>query len=176
MNLIKIPSKKYAKQSLLTLYGVSHCTANKIIGIFQLHPQAIDSYLRNKRIEDLASSTLGSLRINFRLRLIVFSRLCLLITINCYRGLRMLQGLPTKGQRTHANGKSLKTLRKNGKFFPFKVKIKKLYEEKLTRKKSKKMIKNLVKKQKPKITSKQKAKLKAKNKAKAILKKKANKK
>jgi len=177
MNLIKIPSKKYAKQSLLTLYGINHSTANKIIGIFRLHPRALDTYLRRKRLASLINDTLTSLRINFRLRLIIFSRICLLIATSTYRGLRMLQGLPTRGQRTHANGKTLKKLKISGKFFPFKVKLRKISQEKSFKKKkdnSKTKAKGIIK-NKPKMTSKQKAKQKAKNKAKVKAKKKANK-
>jgi len=170
MNLIKIPSKKYAKQSLLTLYGINHSTANKIIGIFRLHPRALDTYLRRKRLASLVNDTLTSLRINFRLRLIIFSRICLLIATSTYRGLRMVQGLPTRGQRTHANGKTLKKLKISGKFFPFKLKIRKKIEK--IQKKSLKNKKIIQQKQKQKLTSKQKAKQKAKNKAKVKAKKK----
>jgi small subunit ribosomal protein S13 len=170
MNIFKIPSKKYAKQSLMSLYGVSNCTANKMLGILRLHPNALDSFMRRKQLEDIANTFLSSMKINFRLRLIIFSRLCLLITINSYRGLRMLQGLPTRGQRTHANAKSLSTLRKSGKFFPFKISIRKTQDNEVKTKKLKKA-KTAVKK----ITTKQKAKTKAKNKAKAKAKKKAKK-
>src|ERR1700721_1373118 len=157
---IIIPPKKYAKQSICALYGINQITATKIIGILRAHPNAKESVLMEKKIKDLIQDTLLPLRIEFRLRLIVFSRLVLILAINSYRGARIMQGLPTKGQRTHANGKSLKNLRQSGKFFPFKVKltVKKNINAPKTKKQTKKVIK--------KVTSKQKAKIKAKNKAK----------
>jgi small subunit ribosomal protein S13 len=178
----KITPRKYTKQSIRLNYGISHCTANKIMGIFKLHPNAPFKQLRSKRFQYYVDSTFPKLRIGFRLRLIVFSRMCLLISIDSYRGLRMLQGLPTRGQRTHANGKTPKALHKQLKFFPFLLLFKKrrLTSKKQDRRYGKKdSLLNKNKKSiviKKKVSSKQKAKIKAKNKAKAKAKKKANKK
>jgi len=114
--------KKLARQMLVSLYGVNICTANKIIGLLTLHPLATGAQLvRNKYSEPLGH-ILDSLRIGFRLRLIVFSRICLQLFEPSYRGIRRLQGLPTKGQRTHANGKTARRLKASGNNFPFNIK------------------------------------------------------
>lgn len=168
----KLPVKKYAMQSIRSIYGINTTIAKKIVAIFGLHPNSTGKI--RKRAEFI-NETLGSLRIEFRLKLIVFSRMCILLATNSYKGLRMLQGLPTKGQRTHANGKSLSNLQKAGKFFPFKItKGKdKIRLERWGQKKTTKPSVAKTKNKKQKLTAKQKAKVKAKNKAKAKAKKKA---
>lgn len=174
--IIKLVKRVYIKQSLQLHYGIGSVTANKIIGCFRLHPRAPYTLLRRQRYNFYLNQTLPKLRIGFRLRLIVFSRMCLLISIDSYRGLRMMQGLPTRGQRTHANGKTPKALHKQLNFFPFRLKFKHKRKSKASIRQEKKQ--NKIKKQitgKKKITAKQKAKIKAKNKAKAKAKKKLNK-
>jgi ribosomal protein S13 len=123
MNRIILPDKKYAKQTFLALYGINHCTANKLVGMFNLHPRSLHINLNRKKYRSLIKETLASLRIEHRLRLIVFSRMLILLVSGAYRGLRLAQGLPSHGQRTHANGKSLKRLKKADRLFPFSIKM-----------------------------------------------------
>ena len=166
--------KQYAKQFFTQTYGINKITAQKIIGKLGLHPRASSNALGTRRLKDVITDTLGALRIGFRLRLIIFSRLCRIISTGSYRGLRISQGLPTRGQRTHANGKTLKSIKQNGNFFPFRIRLIK-HAEPVNKKKSGKTDKAKNKKTSSgkKISSKQKAKIKAKNKAKAKAKKKA---
>jgi len=118
----KLQQKKSARQTLISLYGINKCTAIKIIGLLGLHPQAAGANLFRKQYSRLLGFMLSSLRIGFRLRLIVFSRLCILLFLGTYRGLRLLQGLPSKGQRTHSNGKTAHRLKLTGNFLPINLK------------------------------------------------------
>jgi len=169
-----IINHKYATQTINKIYGIGNVTTNKLVGILKLHPAAKNQELSRKKYSTPLQHTLSEMRVEFRLRLIIFTRLIRLLSICCYRGIRIAQFLPTKGQRTHANGKTLNNQRKNGKFFPFSVKS---FVKKVSVKQSKnlKTTKNPIVRKKPKVSSKQKAKIKAKNKAKAKAKKKAKK-
>lgn len=169
--LIKLPVKKYAIQSIRSIYGINTSIAKKIVAIFGLHPQSSGKI---KKRAEFVNDVLNPLRTGFRLKLVIFSRVCILLATNSYKGLRMLQGLPTKGQRTHANGKSLRNLQKAGKFFPFKItkRRERMGLKKWNGKKALKSAGAKVKNKKQKLTAKQKAKVKAKNKAKAKAKKK----
>jgi small subunit ribosomal protein S13 len=118
----KFKQKKFARQMLTSLYGINTCTANKIIGLLALHPLSLSRELSRRKYSEPLGQILDSLRIGFRLRLIIFSRICLHVFIKSYRGIRLLQGLPTKGQRTHANGKTTRRLKTSGANFPFKIK------------------------------------------------------
>lgn len=72
-----------------------------------------------KKNRDILNNVFTTLRIAFRLRLIIFSRMCLHIFTGSYRGIRHIQGLPCRGQRTHANGKTPRRLKSQGHNFPF---------------------------------------------------------
>jgi len=142
--LHKLKRRKFARQALLSLYGINTCTANKIIGILAFHPLSLDYNLLIHRNRDRVRHLLSSLRIDFRLRLIVFSRICLLIFTGTLRGVRHLQGLPCRGQRTHANGRTPKRLKKMFKNFPFKFNnSQRKYQKFMDFKKSKKQKPNL---------------------------------
>ena len=161
--------KKTAEQTLRKIYGIGQLTSKKIREHLALHPKAFAPEIHRESLR----LVLEQLRCRFRLRLIIFSRLLLLIVLSSYRGLRLVQKLPKRG-RTHANGKTLKRLQKAGKFFPFRIITRQHFDQKKAKggksSKSVKNIKNI--KKTPKITKK----LKAKNKARAKAKKKVNKK
>jgi len=158
------PLKKYAYQTLKKIYGINKNTINKIIGILALKPNTGGIKLTKQSIINKLNVFIPYLRIEFKLRLIIFSRIILLIYNKSYKGMRHIQGLPCRGQRTHANGKTPKNLKITGKNLPFKIKRKIKFEK--IQHKNKKFIKQ---KKKVKISKKQKGKLKAKQK---ILKKK----
>ena len=111
--------KKYTYQTLSTLYGINSCTTRKLIGLMALHPRAPTEDMYWPAPLDMITNVLDELRIGFRLRLIVLSRIFLLIMLGTYRGLRHRQGLPTRGQRTHSNAGSTKLLRAQRKQLPF---------------------------------------------------------
>jgi len=119
---MKLRQKKFARHMFVSLYGINICTANKIVGLLRLHPQSAGSNLLRKRYSSQYPIILDSLRIEFRLRLIVFSRICLQLFCGTYRGVRRFQGLPCHGQRTHANGKTPRRLKSAGSNFPFNFK------------------------------------------------------
>jgi len=104
----KFKKRKFARDALKSRYGVNTCTALKIIGILRLHPQALEKHLSSPRYRDQVRTILASLRIEYKLRLIVFSRILLQAFLKTHRGIRHIQGLPSRGQRTHANGKTSK--------------------------------------------------------------------
>jgi ribosomal protein S13 len=161
-------TKKTAENTLNKIYGIGKITSQRIRMRLALHPKAYASEMHKETLRLL----LENMRCKFRLRLLVFSRLLLLIILSSYRGLRLVQKLPKKG-RTHANGKTLKRLQKAGKFFPFRMITRQHFDKKKVKPgrnlKNVKILKNI--KKNPKISKK----VKAKNKARAKAKKKKNK-
>jgi ribosomal protein S13 len=118
----KLVQKKFARNMLVSLYGINTCTANKLIGRLALHPQAKGVQLLRRKYSEPLGHFLNRLRIAFRLRLIIFSRICFQLSAGTYRGIRRLQGLPSKGQRTHANGNTARRFKISGNNFPFNLK------------------------------------------------------
>ena len=56
---------------------------------------------------------IGNLKITDKLKKLQVFALKNLVSIKCYKGIRKIQGLPVRGQRTHTNAK---TSKKNKKF------------------------------------------------------------
>ena len=56
---------------------------------------------------------IGNLKITDKLKKLQVFALKNLVSIKCYKGIRKIQGLPVRGQRTHTNAKKSK---KNKKF------------------------------------------------------------
>lgn len=156
--MVRLLQTKYIYQSLKKVYGLNKQTIKKIIGILCLKQKALFN-IENKNIRNKLNEMFLTMIIDFKLRLITFSRIILLIYTKTYRGMRHIQGLPSRGQRTHANGKTPKALKTMGKNLPFRLKRKTTLE----------ITNNLPKRNKPtkkkiKLSKKQKGKLKAKQK------------
>ena len=101
-------------RSLLTIYGIGFIKASVICVRFAIH--------KNMLFKDLAKSRLN--RLNMHLSRDFVTELSLRRPIRMYlqthklygsyKGLRFKQGLPSNGQRTHTNSKTVKRLlRKN---------------------------------------------------------------
>jgi hypothetical protein len=101
---------KNMQKNFPSIVWYNHCTANKLVGMFNLHPFFAYKFNR-KKYRSLIKETLASLRIEHRLRLIVFSRMLILL-VREHIVDTFSTRLPSHGQRTHANGKSLKDLKK----------------------------------------------------------------
>jgi len=101
-------------RSLLTIYGIGFIKASAICTRFAIHKNAV--------FRDLAKSKLN--RLNVHLSRDFITELSLRRPVRMYlqthklygsyKGLRFKQGLPSNGQRTHTNAKTIKRLlRKN---------------------------------------------------------------
>jgi len=162
--ILRIQIKKYAFQTIKNIYGINKITVKKIIGILGLPHMTPGINLNRRSINKHLKNILSTMRLEFRLRIIVFSRIILLIYNKTYRGMRHLQGLPTRGQRTHANGKTPKKLKLTGNNIPFKFKnYAPIIKNKIIKSKSTQKA-NIKQKKKVKLSVKQKGKLKAKQK------------
>lgn len=105
--------KKYLVHALRDVYGLGKPLSIKIcqsLG-FQKHfllkdIQDEDIYNLDQLIEDFNFS------IKSDLQRIIKQRIDNLVSIKAYRGIRQRQGLPVRGQRTHTNARTCKSLRK----------------------------------------------------------------
>lgn len=170
---LKFQPRPYANQSLRTIYGINSVTAIKLIGLLRLHPQALGNSLqrlaKQKRLNDLTEK----MKLNFDKRREKFKCIFKLVKTYTYRGLRHVQGLPCRGQRTHSNAGTPHRLYNSRLSLPFNVRLRNkinISEKKRFKKKDKNILlkKNSIKlKGKAKIKAKAKAKEKAKAKARA---------
>lgn len=109
----KLPENKSVYFSLTSIYGIGKSTSFficKKLG-FSLNLKTKD--LSEEQIIDIIKLIdYLKLVINNDLKKMKSLKLKKLISIKSYRGLRLINGLPVRGQRTHTNAKSAKKNRK----------------------------------------------------------------
>ena len=102
---VDLPKGKRLEVALTYIYGIGLFLSKKIIKQLNLDP--------TKRVKDLEESEIVSLRELIRtfktegdLRIVTVQNIRRLQEINCYRGRRHRDRLPTRGQRTHTNART----------------------------------------------------------------------
>ncbi|XP_059430156.1 small ribosomal subunit protein uS13c-like [Corylus avellana] len=103
---VEVPNNKRVEYSLQYIHGIGRTRARKIL---------CDLNLENKITKDLSEEELITLRDEVTKYMIEgdlrrFNALAIrrLKEIQCYRGMRHIQGLPCRGQRTKNNCRTLK--------------------------------------------------------------------
>ena len=105
---VNIPTRKRIPIALTSINGIGHASARNIcdaVGIDQ-----------SRRVNELSDMEVVSLRehvdrnyiVEGDLRREVQMNIKRMMDLGCYRGLRHRRGLPTRGQRTHTNGRTRK--------------------------------------------------------------------
>lgn len=109
---VDIPRDKRVEISLTYIYGIGKTTSQKILEETQIDP--------NIRVKDLEESQLAKLReyidqnhqVEGDLRRQVNMNIKRLMEIGSYRGLRHRRNLPSRGQRTRTNARTLRGSKK----------------------------------------------------------------
>lgn len=108
----EIPDNKPIFFALSSIYGIGEITSKKICKIL--------GFSSNLRAKDLTKSQIKQIRrlikslnlkISNSLKKSRIVNLKKLVSIKSYRGLKRIQGLPIRGQRTHTNAKTAKKRR-----------------------------------------------------------------
>ncbi len=107
---INIPDNKKTEVALTYIFGIGKSRAQKILN------EAGISF--DKKAKDLNEKETGAIRagvekyrIEGDLRREIVSNIKRLKEIKCYRGIRHMRGLPTKGQRTKTNSRTVRPYR-----------------------------------------------------------------
>ena len=103
-----IPTRKRVPIALTSIHGIGHSSARRICDAV-----GID---RSRRVNELNDIEVMALRehldrnymLEGDLRRDVQMNIKRMMDLGCYRGLRHRRGLPTRGQRTHTNGRTRK--------------------------------------------------------------------
>lgn len=105
---VNIPDEKRIVVSLTYIYGIGNTTASKILDELKIS--------KDKRTKDLSENEQNEIRnyVEKRIKLEgelkheVRSNIKRLKEIGCYRGSRHQKGLPTRGQRTKTNNRTVR--------------------------------------------------------------------
>ncbi|CAJ2649757.1 small ribosomal subunit protein S13, mitochondrial-like [Trifolium pratense] len=104
----EIPDSKRLSYALQHIHGIGRAKAHHIV---------CELGVENKYVKDLSKRELYSLRellskylIGNDLKKLVERDVARLVGIQCYRGIRHVDGLPCRGQRTHTNSRTRKKM------------------------------------------------------------------
>jgi len=110
----KLPENKSVFFALTKIYGIGKSTAFSVCKKLGFSINLKTKDLTQEQIEELLQFINSSnLTLNNDLKKLRSLNLETLVSIKSYRGIRRVQGLPVRGQRTHTNAKSS---RKNKRF------------------------------------------------------------
>lgn len=105
----KIPDQKPLKIGLLRFKGLGAHQAQKLCDSLGIDPNTPIEKLQNDQIQKLIK-TLSARPIGLQLDRQKKENILRLIQISSYRGIRHVQGLPVRGQRTRDNAQTSKRL------------------------------------------------------------------
>jgi len=105
---VNIPDQKRIEISLGYLYGIGRFLANKILKTANVPLDKKAKDLTNEDISRIQEIIGKNYRIEGELRRLVQSNIKRLKEIGCYRGARHIKRLPSKGQRTKTNSRTVR--------------------------------------------------------------------
>lgn len=106
-----LPANKPVWLSLTRIYGIGRKRAQALCFMIGATPTTKTSMLRPFHLSQLYAAIEGRYVVGNDLRATVRANIQRLIRIRSYRGIRHLQRLPTRGQRTHSNHRTQKRVR-----------------------------------------------------------------
>lgn len=107
-----IPENTSIVYALTILYGINIYQSKKICKKIGINPQITVNKLKNNHVNRLINYINKNLKIEQFLKKDKKDKINNLLEIKNNRGIRLSQGLPVRGQRTHTNAKTAKILKK----------------------------------------------------------------
>ncbi|HLC95530.1 MAG TPA: 30S ribosomal protein S13 [Patescibacteria group bacterium] len=105
---INIPDDKRIEVALTYIYGIGLSTSQKILKELDINVDTRTKNLNDTDANRLREAIEKKYRVEGELRHIVKSNVKRLKEIGCYRGIRHQKGLPTRGQRTKTNTRTVR--------------------------------------------------------------------
>ena len=105
---INIPDEKRIEISLTYIFGIGRSASIKILEKLKIDKNMKAKDLETKDINDLKMEIESKYRVEGELKHEVKMNIKRLKEIGCYRGLRHQKGLPSRGQRTKTNNRTVR--------------------------------------------------------------------
>lgn len=97
--------------ALTVLYGINIYQSKRICKNIGINPQITINKLKNNHVNRLINYINKNIKIEQFLKKDKKDKINELLEIKSNRGIRISQGLPVRGQRTHTNAKTIKKLK-----------------------------------------------------------------
>lgn len=105
---VNIPDNKRIEIALTYVYGIGRFSANKILAQAKIDPNMRAGKLTVEETNRLREIIEKGLRVEGELRREKMMNIKRLKDIGCYRGVRHIKNLPTRGQRTKTNTRTVR--------------------------------------------------------------------
>ncbi|MFH0780239.1 MAG: 30S ribosomal protein S13 [Parcubacteria group bacterium] len=105
---VNLPNNKRAAVGLTAIFGIGHPTAAEILNKLKINPEARIKDLSEDDVNKLRATIEKDYRVEGVLRREIFANIKRLKEIKSYRGSRHAKGLPTRGQSTKTNSRTVR--------------------------------------------------------------------
>lgn len=105
---INIPDNKRIEVALTYVYGIGLATSQKILRDLEISAETRTKDLTAQEANQLREAIEKKYRVEGELRHIIKNNVKRLKEIGCYRGIRHQKGLPSRGQRTKTNTRTVR--------------------------------------------------------------------
>lgn len=105
---VNLPDDKRIEVALTYIYGIGRTTSNKVLGSLDINPDKRAKDLTDAEANQLRDEIEKKIRVEGELKHEVKMNVKRLKEIKSYRGYRHQRGLPTRGQRTKTNSRTVR--------------------------------------------------------------------
>ncbi|OGI29722.1 MAG: 30S ribosomal protein S13 [Candidatus Moranbacteria bacterium RIFOXYA12_FULL_44_15] len=105
---VNIPDDKRIEISLTYIYGIGQTTASRLLDDLNISKLKRTKDLTEEEQNEIRSYVEKKVKVEGELKHIVRDNVKRLKEIGCYRGVRHQRGLPTRGQRTKTNNRTIR--------------------------------------------------------------------
>ncbi len=109
---VDVPNEKRIESALQYIHGIGATLARRILDDAGVDPGTRASRLTEDELSKISATIDKSYEVEGQLRRRVQQDVARLKKIGCYRGVRHIRGLPTRGQRTRTNARTRKGKKK----------------------------------------------------------------
>ncbi len=105
---VNIPDNKRIEISLTYIYGIGLSASRKILASLEVNPDTRTKDLTTEEANRLREEVEKKYRVEGELRHVIKTDIKRLKEVGCYRGSRHSKGLPSRGQRTKTNTRTVR--------------------------------------------------------------------
>jgi len=105
---VNIPDNKRIEYALTYVHGIGKTTASVILATTKISADTLAKDLTAEEMKKIQEYVEKHCKVEGELRQTVKTNIARLKDINCYRGTRHMKKLPTRGQRTKTNSRTVR--------------------------------------------------------------------
>lgn len=105
---VNLPEEKRIEIALTYLKGIGTHRSHKIISELGINPDTRGNMITSEEVSKIQKYIESNYKVEGELNRIVMMNVKRLKEIGCYRGTRHAKGLPTRGQRTKTNSRTVR--------------------------------------------------------------------